>query len=87
MPNRLIVSFFLVFVQYRCPGIIDIKQTWAEICKSMTTLEGDIKKNTMTKQNRLSMKAQQSQQQLANLVLPNDPTSAHGDSVENEKIE
>lgn len=79
--NRFIC---LVFVQYRCPGIIEMKQTWADICKSMTTLESDIKKNAMTKQNRLSMKAQQSQQQLSNLVSTSDLPSAQPDPIQNE---
>lgn len=52
----------------------------------MTTLESDIKKNAMTKQNRLSMKAQQSQQ-LTNLVPTSDPAGAEVDSVEKEQIE
>ncbi|CAF3337080.1 unnamed protein product [Rotaria sp. Silwood2] len=37
------------FIQYRCPGIINMDQTWYEIVKSMASLQNDIKKNSKTK--------------------------------------
>ena len=77
----------LIFVQYRCPGITDMKVTWTEITKSMKTLPGDIKKNAATKQHRLSMKAQQNRQQSAIPIPTSDLASPQADSVEKEQME
>ncbi|CAF1228918.1 unnamed protein product [Didymodactylos carnosus] len=37
------------FVQSRCPGVVNMAQTWQEIVKSMASLANDMKKNMRTK--------------------------------------
>ena len=74
-------------MQYRCPGIIDMKQTWQEIIKSMSTLENDIKKNSKSRKLRQTGAAPNEQQQSANPVAMNDVTNNPVDDVEVDLIE
>ncbi|CAF3787006.1 unnamed protein product [Rotaria sordida] len=64
------------FVQYRCPGIINIEQTWNEIIKSMGSLGNDIKKNSKKKEARQIVNMPNNQQQLIITTSTNGTTTS-----------
>ncbi|CAF4722722.1 unnamed protein product, partial [Rotaria sp. Silwood2] len=68
------------FVQYRCPGIINIEQTWNEIIKSMESLENDIKKNSKKKEAQQIVNMPNNQQQLIS-TMSTIGTTAQADNV------
>ncbi|CAF3934597.1 unnamed protein product [Rotaria sp. Silwood1] len=60
------------FLQYRCPGIANINETWLEVTKSMASLANDIKKNMKTKLARQVANSSMSQQPLIGTIPSND---------------
>ncbi|CAF3035053.1 unnamed protein product [Rotaria sp. Silwood2] len=73
------------FLQYRCPGIIDMKDTWLEVEAAMKTLANDVKKNSKTKEVRGSFKLTANLQQQP-AASTNDEITAPLDNVEREEI-
>ncbi|CAF2810087.1 unnamed protein product, partial [Rotaria sp. Silwood2] len=60
------------FLQYRCPGIVNINETWLEVTKSMASLANDIKKNMKTKLARQMANSSINQQHLIEIIPSND---------------
>ncbi|CAF0773384.1 unnamed protein product [Rotaria sordida] len=69
------------FLQYRCPGILNMDDTWLEINKSMASLANDIKKNTKTKLARQMANSSTSQQQPIATIPSNDMSTTPDDDL------